>query len=517
MRGPAAAASRRAARSWPMLLLCTLLGLSLVHLQAPSTAAAAAAAAGARREAESTGPPGAVQRMMYPHTRSFAAEPTSVPVVVRVPRNMPADAAMASAASAGEFAPTTAAPSGRLHDEQSRSYSMPTAHGALSGQVAPPAPPAGPVVPLSVAMNAANAATTAVSSASNYWTSRRADAPGTAPHSAAAAVNAAGTVARSRDARPPAAVAPQRPRTTDAGQDGLFASALGPASARVQRPVDGDRLAWPAWADAEAEADPAATPTLRPGARLAQSVESKVVAPVTPMESTEDPPIYERISQRRIDWSLGIFAIIIIIQGIYLTFVGHRLVRIMIFLAGFYAGALIAYAVLVNVERNRGVPIDAWIWFIAILLSGILFGAMLLCLYRVGLFILGALLGLVIAIAILSLRSQGLIHSVAGRAAFLALMALAGGIAILFLERPVMIIATAVLGSYAAFYGIDLFAGTGFADALPEFLGAGNGYDLTGPVGGMLIGWLVFCLLGMSYQFYSAYRDTLGLPGSRKW
>jgi hypothetical protein len=138
---------------------------------------------------------------------------------------------------------------------------------------------------------------------------------------------------------------------------------------------------------------------------------------------------------------------------------------------------------------------------IIVLVAGLLGGAMVACLWRLGLFAIGMLLGFTIGIFFLGFVSNGTIQSETGRVIFLAILSIVGGIAIFFFEKVLLVLSTAFSGSYGAFLGIDVFANTGFSNGIQTFLSGGGEYEATYTVWGMLAGVLALAVLGSFYQF----------------
>jgi hypothetical protein len=83
------------------------------------------------------------------------------------------------------------------------------------------------------------------------------------------------------------------------------------------------------------------------------------------------------------------------------------------------------------------------------------------------------------------------------------------GIAILFFEKVLLVISTAFAGSYGFFFGVDVFANTGFSNGIQTFLSGGDGYVATTAVYGMLSGVFVLAVLGAIYQFRDKNRKSL--------
>lgn len=73
-----------------------------------------------------------------------------------------------------------------------------------------------------------------------------------------------------------------------------------------------------------------------------------------------------------------------------------------------------------------------------------------------------------------------------------------------FVSKFYFLLGTAIPGSYALFFGIDVFTKTGFNNATQMFLN-GNGFYTTSPaVYGMLAGVLVLAIIGILVQFHNS-------------
>ncbi|KAJ2818918.1 hypothetical protein GGI24_004951, partial [Coemansia furcata] len=143
------------------------------------------------------------------------------------------------------------------------------------------------------------------------------------------------------------------------------------------------------------------------------------------------------------------------------------------------------------------------LWYLGIAaICGLLGGALLLFLYKVGLALVGALGGFALASWILAMKSGGLIHSDVGRILFIVAFVIVGMAVVFFIERPAIIVASAIWGSYALFVGIDCFARTGFQYTALAFLNApGAVYETSPKVYAMIAGMAVCACLGIVTQF----------------
>lgn len=198
--------------------------------------------------------------------------------------------------------------------------------------------------------------------------------------------------------------------------------------------------------------------------------------------------------------------IILIIVGLMLLFAGYRLLRPTLFIAGMAIFTVLGYILLTRLEPAGGYQNHETVLLLGSLAIGLIGGFLAFFLFSVGLSLLGALGGGSLAMFLLSWRSQGLITSETGRAIFIAVFAVLGAIAMHFLQKPAVIVASSFGGSYLLFTGIDVFTKTGFNAALRLFLSGDlaldvSGFTADGPLYGLLVGVLVVALVGMAVQY----------------
>jgi len=196
------------------------------------------------------------------------------------------------------------------------------------------------------------------------------------------------------------------------------------------------------------------------------------------MEFPAQMPWAELAPDERQAALLGVLAL-----GLLYAFLGHRLLRLMIGLTGFLLAA--ASAAVLAGWLSRGHP---WV-MLGVAVAGGLCGAMaLFFLYRVGVFAVGGFAAAILLHGVLSGRPEAW--------APWAVLAggIAGGLLALLLERPVMVLATAVIGGWAvAFSGAALLLG----DALSERLADGSDDWLPWALLGT---WVACALLGAAFQ-----------------
>ncbi|KAF9348615.1 hypothetical protein BGX26_012984 [Mortierella sp. AD094] len=218
--------------------------------------------------------------------------------------------------------------------------------------------------------------------------------------------------------------------------------------------------------------------------------------------------------------SSTIVAIVLMVAGFLFAFFGHKFFKITIFLAGFYVFATLAWIALRNLEPSNGYGSNSeWVYIGVSGAVGLLGGLLFLCLWRLGFAAIGGIAGFYLAIFILSWASSGVISSGTGRIIFIVAFVILGIILTFFLDRHVIILGTAIVGSGSFFVGLDNFIHTGFQEAFTTFL-AGNHsafsseYNVTGKVYGMLAGTLGMMVVGACFQYYN-HRDSF-VPKSHR-
>uniref|UniRef100_A0A1D1Z0G6 Transmembrane protein 198 n=1 Tax=Anthurium amnicola TaxID=1678845 RepID=A0A1D1Z0G6_9ARAE len=201
--------------------------------------------------------------------------------------------------------------------------------------------------------------------------------------------------------------------------------------------------------------------------------------------------------------------VILIVTGLIFCFFGRRVYRLTLFLIGFYIGTIIAMVALSNGEPSGGFGgkslASRTIILIVSLAVGFVVGLLFMCCSTVAIWFLGALAGYTLALFLLAFRSDGLIHSNAGRIVFIIALTILGLLLACFFKDTLIILATAFIGAYAIILGIDLFARTGFAQSIRSFMVGGNhnipDYTTNTKVYLMLAGMIAFFIVGSIFQF----------------
>jgi hypothetical protein len=190
-------------------------------------------------------------------------------------------------------------------------------------------------------------------------------------------------------------------------------------------------------------------------------------------------------------------AILLVLGGALSCFAGYRLFKIVLGIYGFVLGAMLASSAM-GVTNTTGMVVAA-------LVGGVCGAVVLMFAYFIGIALVGAGLGALVAhVAWSGLRSGD------PPAVAVIVLSIVGSIAAMFLQRYVIIVATAFGGAWTVIVGGLAIAGDrGAANAAA----AGNVWILypTTPAPGQMwvpIAWIVLGLIGTGVQ--------LGITGRKK-
>ncbi|KAF0699290.1 Aste57867_10132 [Aphanomyces stellatus] len=198
-----------------------------------------------------------------------------------------------------------------------------------------------------------------------------------------------------------------------------------------------------------------------------------------------------------------IIAGVAIAVGLVLVFLGYKLIRPAMFISAFAVGAVLSFVIFENAFRDKSY-VDTACW-IAFAVGGLLLGALVVCLYPVGVFLLGAFAGLLLATQLQTSFGYA-IAPAHENIVFIVLLVVCGllcGALALWIERPFFIVATSWSGAIAAVWGIGYFAG-GYPNAanLQKHMSGDKWvYDVPNAWWGYLAGTVVLALIGMWVQF----------------
>ncbi|DBA02651.1 TPA: hypothetical protein N0F65_010476 [Lagenidium giganteum] len=161
---------------------------------------------------------------------------------------------------------------------------------------------------------------------------------------------------------------------------------------------------------------------------------------------------------------------IAIAAGFTLCFFGYRIFRPTLFACGFVVGGVAGAGVIQSACRDK--PWCTLVTWIGFFVCGILAGSLVVVIYEIGVFAVGAAAGVFLAFTL----QPSVGHKIYPENPTVVLIAMAILFGLLFgllayqFERPVLIIATSLVGAHATVWGVGYFAG-GFPDInnMPSF------------------------------------------------
>jgi hypothetical protein len=191
-----------------------------------------------------------------------------------------------------------------------------------------------------------------------------------------------------------------------------------------------------------------------------------------------------------LDGAGALTAVVGIVLGLVVCFAGYRLIRVAFGICGFILGA--ALGALLAGQLGHG---DTNVVWIAGLIGGLVGAGLSMILYKLGVFIVGAAAGMVLG----GMVGSGLEGN--QRLIAVVLGAILVGILALVVQRLVIIIATAISGSWlVAQVGAALLSGNSLAwkdlfsrSFVPQVAGAA--------LVGFVVGWVMLGIAGAVVQF----------------
>lgn len=202
----------------------------------------------------------------------------------------------------------------------------------------------------------------------------------------------------------------------------------------------------------------------------------------------------------------SIFAVAVIIAGAVICVAGYKLFRPALFVVGFVLGGVLIAMAAEEIFKNKSWVVTAsWIAFI---IGGILVGVLVITFYQVSIFVAGAAAGVIIAMLINTSFGYKIYpsHPNVVLIVLAVVLAIVGGVLALKLEKPLLVVATSLIGAGAVVWGVGYFAGD-FPNSgdLKQFgYQDGNGdwnYNIPSAWWAYLAGIVVLFVLGMVIQF----------------
>jgi hypothetical protein len=180
--------------------------------------------------------------------------------------------------------------------------------------------------------------------------------------------------------------------------------------------------------------------------------------------------------------------------GLAYCFYGFHLFQPTLFITGFILFSNITSYVLITTKVLGNSPSMVIVFAISFLL-GFLGGFLLVCCWSIGVIVIGVVGGLMLANIVLAAANINVMWI---RLVMMVVFSLVGSILIHFFERPIIIIATALVGSYLTVMGIDMVANSGIAYDWQY----GKGDGLSKGTIWEVVGVFVLAAVGTAFQLF---------------
>ncbi|CAH0486030.1 unnamed protein product [Peronospora farinosa] len=211
----------------------------------------------------------------------------------------------------------------------------------------------------------------------------------------------------------------------------------------------------------------------------------------------------------------SVLAITAIAVGVVMVTMGYRFLRAALFAVGFVVGGVVVALVVEHIFEDKSwISTASWIAFVV---GGFLTGSIVMSLYSLGVFVVGAAAGVVLSMMINN--SVGYeIYPSNPQVVLIVLcivLGILGGVLALKLERPVLIIATSLFGAAILVWGVGYFTGDFPASNDLKKYGTKDittkdwVYSIPDAWWGYLVGIIVLFGLGMFIQFRKTGRNSV--------
>ncbi|KAJ2999592.1 hypothetical protein HDV02_002557, partial [Globomyces sp. JEL0801] len=149
------------------------------------------------------------------------------------------------------------------------------------------------------------------------------------------------------------------------------------------------------------------------------------------------------------------------------------------------------------------------VFFVVTLCLAILGGLAILLMYKLGLLLLGILMGYLLSLLLLGIPAIGnLLPSASSTIIFSVMLCFIVALLVVFLEKPVVIVSSAFVGSLALFLGIDYFVGSGFSAWFYSSMNLSELHSLSVGAYFIIAGFIIVGVIGtfVQYSYFEKYK-----------
>jgi len=208
-----------------------------------------------------------------------------------------------------------------------------------------------------------------------------------------------------------------------------------------------------------------------------------------------------------------ILAVAAIAAGVVICVSGYKLFRPTLFVIGFALGGVLIAVAAEEIFKNKSWVVTAsWIAFVV---GGLIIGFLVISLYKLSIFIAGAVGGVLLAMLINTSFGYKMYPSHPNIVLIIlaVVLGIIGGVLAIMLEKPVIVVATSLVGECMVVWGIGYFAGDFPSASDLKSLATQNAngdwnYDIPNAWWAYLASILVLFVIGMVAQFRKTGRGV---------
>lgn len=158
--------------------------------------------------------------------------------------------------------------------------------------------------------------------------------------------------------------------------------------------------------------------------------------------------------------TLKLLSIFTIILGLFICFFGYRIFKLVLAITGFITGATFVAGVGFTLTEGNEIIII----LIAGIAGGLIAAVLLLFLYSAGIFLLGAMFGIIVSSGIL------LLMNIDSNRILYILPAILGGILTLIFQKFMLVLTTSIFGAWITVISTVYLLSSDFNPLTPEFI-----------------------------------------------
>lgn len=196
-----------------------------------------------------------------------------------------------------------------------------------------------------------------------------------------------------------------------------------------------------------------------------------------------------------------VFGVLVIIIGLIFLLSGKSIFKLVLFVSGCIFFFLISFilARFIVGDLNIATRSKQYTIFIVCAVIGLAGGFVALCIYNVGILIIGALLGLGLANLVLN---TGLISNITTRFIITICAVIFFAILTLFFSEIITILACTLVGGVTIMYGVDCFVLTGFGNYLISMKSGSDLESADYKIWLMIVSSIILALFGTLFQLF---------------